>query len=66
MDHQLIDAVMDRMASGPRPDPVARLGRAAMLLSRELADCRREIAELRRENTELRRKLVSHPADWAR
>jgi hypothetical protein len=62
MDPLSIDAL-----AGSRPHhPLARLGRAAMLLTRELADCRREIAELRRENADLRRKLRSHRSDRER
>ena len=47
-------------------DRVARLGRATLMLSRELAASRRENAELRRENAELRHALGSHPSDGER
>ena len=47
-------------------DRVARLGRAALMLSRELAASRRENAELRRENAELRRALTSHQSGGER
>jgi hypothetical protein len=66
MDPLSIDAVMGR-STGRRPnDPLARLGRAVMLLSQELATCRREIAELSQENTKLRGRLGSHPSDVER
>jgi len=61
MDPLTMDAVMSR--AGTRPtDPLARLGRAVMLLTRELSGCRREIAELKRENALLRGRLGSHPS----
>ena len=62
MDTLSLDVAYERGAGSPPSDRVARLGRATLLLSRELAASRREIAELRRENAELRRRLGSHPS----
>ena len=66
MDTLTMEVAAGRGA-GPAPaDRVARLGRATLLLSRELAASRREVAELRRENAELRHRLASHPSGRGR
>ena len=41
-------------------DRVAKLGKALIAMTRDLASCRRENAELERENVSLRRRLGRH------
>jgi hypothetical protein len=66
MDSLAMDLAYGPGSGGQVADRVARLGRATLLLSRELAASRREIAELRRENAKLRARLASHPSGGGR